>query len=285
VAVAAALPGGPIRTFFVRRDLRYHRKLIVVDDRVGWTGSQNLVDPRLFKSDLGVGEWVDCMARVTGPAAAALAALSRLDWSVEARVPCELPPLPELPDRLEGAGSCVQVVPSGPQPQPEAIYMLVLESIYTARRELTITTPYFVPDETVLVALRSAAMRGVRVRLVVPTRNDSTMADQAGRSHFETLMEAGVEIHLFGGGLLHTKSVTIDGTTGVFGSVNLDARSLRLNFELSLFLHDAELTGRLAALQEEYVAMSRRVDPEVWAARPAWRRLSEGLMRLLSPLL
>jgi cardiolipin synthase len=98
-------------------------------------------------------------------------------------------------------------------------------------------------------------------------------------------MEAGVEIHLFGGGLLHTKSVTIDGTTGVFGSVNLDARSLRLNFELSLFFHDPELTDRLAALQEEYVALSRRVDPEAWAARPAWRRLSEGLMRLLSPLL
>lgn len=291
VAVSAALPGGPIRTFFVRRDLRYHRKLIVVDDRVAWTGSQNLVDPRLFKTDLGVGEWIDCMARVTGPAAAALAALSRLDWAVEARVPCELPPLPDLCDPtrrvegLAGEGSCIQVVPSGPQPQPEAIYMLVLEAIYTARRELTITTPYFVPDETVVVALRSAALRGVRVRLVVPKRNDSFMADQAGRSNFGPLMEAGVEIHLFDGGLLHTKSVTIDGTTGVFGSVNLDARSLRLNFELSLFVHDAELTGRLAALQAEYVGMSCRVDPEAWAARPAGRRLTEGLMRLLSPLL
>jgi phosphatidylserine/phosphatidylglycerophosphate/cardiolipin synthase-like enzyme len=256
----------------------------VVDDRVAYTGSQNLVDPRFFKQKSGVGEWVDAIARITGPSAAALDTVFGLDWSVETGRTYELPPTaangsPSL------AGSMVQVVPSGPDLQPEAIHQLLLTAIYAARRELVMTTPYFVPDESMLTALLSAALRGVEVTLIVPARNDSMLVGYASVTHFDDLMSAGANIALFKGGLLHTKSLTIDGAISVFGSVNLDMRSLWLNFEISLFVYDAAFTRQLVALQQTYIRNSDRLELDVWRRRPALRKFTENMFRLLGPLL
>jgi cardiolipin synthase len=147
------------------------------------------------------------------------------------------------------------------------------------------TTPYFVPDESILTALLSAALRGVKVTLIVPARSDSMLVRHASVAHFDDLVSAGVEIALFNGGLLHTKSLTIDGATSVLGSVNLDMRSLWLNFEISLLVYDRELTGRLRSLQHSYLRDARRLDLDVWRRRPAWRRLVENTCRLAGPLL
>ena len=284
VELRAALPTGPLRTLFARADLRNHRKIVVIDDRVAYTGSQNLVDPRFFKQESGVGQWVDAMARLTGPAAASLDAVFRLDWSVETGSPFEPPPAAAL-DASRAGSSLVQVVPSGPDLRPEAIHQLLLTAIYSARRELVMTTPYFVPDEAMLTALLSAALRGVDVTLIVPARNDSLMVRYASVAHFDDLLSAGARIALFNGGLLHTKSLTIDGETSLFGSVNLDMRSLWLNFEITLFVYDPAFTLRLRALQQAYMRDADLVDPEVWRRRPAWHRFAENSFRLLSPLL
>jgi len=282
VAVIAALPTGPVTTIFLRADLRNHRKIAVIDDRVAYTGSQNLVDPRFFKQGSGVGQWVDAMVRVTGSAAAALDGVFSFDWSTETAGGFDPP---QAPDRGIQGGSAVQVVPSGPGLQPEAIHQLLLTAIYSARRELVLTTPYFVPDESMLTALLSAALRGVEVTLIVPARNDSLLVRYASVAYFDDLMSAGARLALFKGGLLHTKSLTIDGEVSVFGSVNLDMRSLWLNFEISLFIYGSDFTGRLRALQDRYLQDSDLLDLDQWRRRPVRLRFAENAARLLGPLL
>jgi cardiolipin synthase len=284
VELTAALPTGALRTLVARTDLRNHRKIVVIDDRLAYSGSQNLVDPRFFKQTSGVGEWVDAMARISGPAAASLDGVFRLDWSVETGSPFEAPFM-----LAEGTsappGATVQVVPSGPDLQPEAIHQLLLTAIYAARKELVMSTPYFVPDDSILTALLTAALRGVRVTLIVPARNDSLLVRHASVAHFDDLMTASVRIALFNGGLLHTKSLTIDGEMSVFGSVNLDMRSLWLNFEISLLVYDRDFTGRLRSLQNTYLRDSEWVDLDTWRCRPARSRFVANSCRLLSPLL
>lgn len=284
VELRAALPTGLFRTLVVREDLRNHRKIVVIDDRIAYTGSQNLVDPRYFKQDSGVGEWVDAMVRLSGPAATALNGVFALDWALESAGVCEDPPQSRESAAMP-SGAIVQVAPSGPDIHPEALHQLLLTAIYSAQSELVMTTPYFVPDDALVTALLSAALRGVRVTLIVPARNDSMLVRYASVAHFEDLMRAGVQIALFKDGLLHTKSLTIDGATSIFGSVNLDMRSMWLNFEISLLVYDEAFTGRLRALQHAYRDRSDLLDPEVWRRRPAWRRLVENTFRLVGPLL
>lgn len=284
VEVRTALPAGPLPAVFSRLDLRNHRKIAAIDGRVAYTGSQNLVDPRHFMQAAGVGEWVDAMVRITGPAVNALDGVFDLDWALESGAafepPARVEPWPQPP-----AGARVQVAPSGPGLGPEAIHQLLLTAVYGARSELVMTTPYFVPGEAMLTALLSAAQRGVGVTLIVPARNDSLLVRYAGAAPFEDLLSAGVRIALFEGGLLHTKSLTVDGETSIFGSVNLDMRSLWLNFEISLLVYDAAFTAQLRSLQDRYLEASELVDLEVWRGRPRWRRLAEDTIRLLGPLL
>ncbi len=285
VKVVAALPTGLLRSLFVRADLRNHRKIAVIDDRIGYTGSQNLVDPDFFKQDAGVGQWVDAMVRVEGPSVPVLSALFLHDWSLETGESLELPSAEKLPGLEIEPGAIAQVVPSGPGTHPEVIHQLLLTTMFEAREELIITTPYFVPDESILTALISAATRGVAVTLIIPERNDSLLVRYASAAHLDDLMAAGVCIARFRDGLLHTKSITMDGAFSVFGSVNLDMRSLWLNFEISLFVYDSEFTTRLRALQHSYLERSDLLGLETWRKRGAGQRLAEDALRLASPLL
>jgi cardiolipin synthase len=284
VTFTVALPAGLWRTLFIRRDLRNHRKIVVIDDTIAYTGSQNLVDPRYFKQNSGVGEWVDAIVRVTGPTAACLDTVFEFDWAVESGTPMNLPVMKE-PDLTAKAESLVQVVPSGPDLQPEAIHQLILTAIYSAREKLVMTTPYFVPDDTIITALLSAAQRGVLVTLIVPAKNDSLLVRYASVSHFDDLMSAGVHIRLFEGGLLHTKSLVVDDSISIFGSVNFDMRSLWLNFEISLFVYDRDFTSQLKNLQQTYLGKSTTLDLETWRQRPLWQLLAENTLRLIGPLL
>lgn len=284
VELTAALPTGLLRAFFCRRDLRNHRKIVVIDDRVAYSGSHNLVDSRFFKQGAGVGEWVDAIMRITGPTAAALDGVFALDWAVETGGSCDLH-IADSDVRPSRSGSVMQVVPSGPGLRPNAIHQLLLTTIYAARRELVLTTPYFVPSDAILAALLSAALRGVEVTLIVPTRSDSLLIRYASVAHFDDLMSAGVKIARFEGGLLHTKSLTIDGVMSIFGSVNLDMRSLWLNFEISLFVYDAAFTRRLKDLQNQYLSNTTLLELDDWRRRPASQRFVENSFRLLGPLL
>ncbi len=284
VFVRAALPTGRLPDLLWRADLRNHRKIAVFDDRIGYTGSQNLADPRDFHQDAGAGRWIDAMVRMRGPAVAALAGVFALDWAVEGSEAFVAPPDPHA-DAIHPDGAMVQVAPSGPAVNPGALLPLLLTAIYAARSEIVMTTPYFVPDEAIITALLSAARRGVAVTLVVPARNDSRLVRYASVAYFEELLSTGVHIALFDGGLLHTKSLAIDGRSAIFGSMNLDMRSIWLNFEVSLFVYDEGFTAKLRALQDRYIAQSRFMDARAWQQRPRWRKFAEDIARLLGPLL
>lgn len=287
VDVRPALPVGLFRTLVGRNDLRLHRKIIVVDATVAWTGSMNLVDPRYFKQESGVGQWVDAMLRIEGSAIVPLATTMIGDWIVEtgeslgdvtgdARL--------QLVDPL--GSSDVQVIPSGPgEIAADGLLQMFLALAYSAERELILTTPYLVPDDALIQALRGAAARGVTVRLIVPEKVDSILTRYASRSYYDDLLDAGVEIYLYRGGLLHTKSISADGSRAMFGTVNLDMRSFWLNYEVSMFIYDPQFVQELVVLQRSYLRDAVRIDPATWPNRPLAGRFVENTLRLFSPLL
>ena len=173
----------------------------------------------------------------------------------------------------------------GPGQKNDAIHQILLASIYAARNELIMTTPYFVPDESLLTALMSAAKRGVDVTIILPERIDSLLVRYACRSFFDDLLVSGVRILRYQRGLLHTKSVTIDSEIALFGSVNLDPRSFWLDFEVTLSVYDLDFGTRLRALQQRYAADTESVDLKIWRKRSGWECFLENTARLFGPLL
>ncbi len=286
VEVVEALPVGFLRSLFVRVDLRLHRKIVVIDGGIAFTGSLNMVDPRFFKQDAGVGEWVDAMVRVTGPAVKLLELVFVWDWLIETGETLDsLIPVDESDLPAPAGHAVAQVLPSGPGYEGDTIFQLLLTAIYAARRELIMTTPYFVPDEAMIGALQAAARRGVAVTLIVPERVDSVLVRYASRAYNDDLLSAGVRILRFRGGLLHTKSVVIDGETTLFGTVNLDIRSLRLNFEVTMIAYDVVFGNAVRDLQLRYAAQSEPIDLQRWRQRRHFTRFLENAAQLVSPLL
>jgi len=286
VALREALPVTLRRLLFVRADLRLHRKIVVIDGAVGYAGSLNLADPALFNQKAGVGRWVDALARVHGPAVLGLGSIFLNDWELETgeRIPGH-PGDDGIPAAPGGGQAVVQVLPSGPGEQVEAIAQVLLTALYAANRELVLTTPYFVPDQSLLSALLSAAGRGVDVTLIVPARLDSRMTQYASRAHQADLVAAGVRVAQYRGGLLHTKSVSVDGQISLFGSMNLDPRSLRLDFEVTLVVYDAGFTAALRRLQQTYLDGSDVLDLKTCQSRRSVERFVEDVARLVGPLL
>ena len=286
IRLEAALAIGPLGLVFQRADLRLHRKIVVVDERIAYTGSMNLVDPRFFKQDAGVGEWVDAMARIEGPAVAALRAVFLFDWNLQTDEPFVASNEAAFAARRAVGGTAlVQVVQSGPGADISANLRILVDAFAAARRRIVLTTPYFVPDPVLALALQNAAMRGVEVTLIVPAVNDSKLVTYASRAFFDDLLAAGAHILQFEGGLLHTKSVTIDDSFSLFGTVNLDMRSLHLNFELMLAVYDRGFNAVLLELQLGYARLAPPLDAAAWRARPARERLLEGIASLVAPML
>jgi cardiolipin synthase len=284
IEVTEALPIQIGRFQFRRADLRLHRKIFVIDNTTVWTGSMNLVDPRTFKQDSGVGEWVDAMVRVEGPVAAQFELTFAFDWSVDN------PKITHFRDQQPSIAPCVgeviaQEFASGPVYRDDILYQVMLSAIIDAQEELTITTPYFGPDDGLMQALMATARRGVKVTLIVPKLNDSKLVAWSSRSYYADLLTSGVHIAEFHGGLLHTKSLLVDQKAAIFGSVNFDQRSLRLNFEISLIVYDIDFASKLQVLVESYLAQSDYIDPKVWAKRPRWHHYLENAAHLTSPLL
>lgn len=286
IDIVEALHVSPIRMFFRRMDLRQHRKIIVIDNSIAYTGSMNMVDPAYFKQGANVGQWIDVMVRMTGPIAAVLNGLHAWDWEIETGQRM-LPPHPtQTAVAVSGQNShAVQLLATGPGFPEDLMNQSLLSAIYAATTEVVITTPYFVPSNSLVEALKVVSFRGVKVRLIVPKHNDSTMVKWASRAFFDELLSAGVRIHQFTGGLLHTKSVLVDNQLSMVGTVNMDMRSLWLNLEVTVAVDDPVFANEVALLQESYLAQSERLDAALWAERPLKKKLLEKLFFIMSPLL
>lgn len=286
VEVVECLPAGLIRALFVRIDLRNHRKIITIDGTIGYTGSQNLVDPRFFKQGHGVGEWIDTMVRITGPVVEIMTTAFMYDWLLEKDYSLDTVMADSDIKPIQPAGNAlVQLAPSGPGLGEGTIHDLLLTTIYAAREELILTTPYFVPDNAILAALKTAARRGVKVTIIVPEKNDSKLVHYASRARYDELTGAGVRIMAFSGGLLHAKTITVDSNFCLFGSVNLDMRSFWLNFEMTLFVYEEEFACRVREIQQGYMQEARPIGGEDFTARSFKERFLENTAHLVGPLL
>ncbi|WP_370626226.1 cardiolipin synthase [Polynucleobacter sp. 86C-FISCH] len=289
IQVTKALPIQFGRFQFRRVDLRLHRKILVIDGTIAWTGSMNLVDPRLFKRDAGVGQWVDAMVRIEGPVVRQFDLTFSVDWSVGNSSIKNFKdfsdPRNDSPNSDNQGPILAQEFSSGPVYRDNVLYQTLLSAIMNAREELIITTPYFGPDVGLFQALMGAARKGVKVTLIIPKLNDSTLVAWSSKSYYSSLMNSGVRIAEFHGGLLHTKCMLIDNNATIFGSVNFDQRSLRLNFEISLIVYNKDFASQIQTLINSYLSQSNFVNPNEWAKRACWRRYLENAAQMTSPIL
>lgn len=284
VRLARALPiGNPIlRVLGGRIDLRNHRKIVVIDDWITYCGSQNCADPA-FLVKAKYAPWVDLMVRFEGPVARQNQHLFAGDWM--AHVDDDIDALLRRPVPSATRGLSAQVVGTGPTVRFSAMPELFETLIYGARRELVITTPYYVPNESMQAALCASARRGVRTTVIFPNRNDSRIVAAASRSYYADLLDAGVQIYEYVGGLLHTKSLTLDNEITLIGSANMDRRSFELNYENNILLYDPPLTQQIRKRQQQYIDSALKIDPADVDSWPAHRRLLNNLIAILGPVL
>lgn len=286
VTIQSAMPSGLIRSFIARPDLRVHRKILIIDGAIGYTGSLNLADPLYFKKDEGFGHWVDAYCRLKGPIVEAMNHVFLSDWSVETKSDfMKLEKESVVANIAQTKNALIQCLPSGPALKYSKIEEALIMAIYSARFKLVMTTPYFIPSESVLQALMITAKKGVEVILMTPLKVDSVLAQYAARSYFKELISAGVKIALYKGGMLHTKSVVVDNEFSLFGTLNLDPRSLRINFELTLAIYDKLFATQLNELQMTYMNQSKIVELKDFKAKNKIENFKEDLARLVGPLL
>ncbi|MCE8539985.1 cardiolipin synthase [Ruegeria pomeroyi] len=284
VKLARALKiGNPLwRVFDGRVDLRDHRKILVIDNRVTYCGSQNCADPA-FLPKAKYAPWVDAVMRFEGPVVRQAQHLFASDWM--ANFDEDISDVLDAPLGPQTPGFTAQVVATGPTVRNSAMPEMFESIMYTARRELVITTPYYVPTEAIQAALCAAGNRGVDVTIVFPARNDDFAVGATSRSYYEDLLTAGVKIYEFQPGLLHTKSMTVDGEIALIGSANMDRRSFELNYENNILFHDAKLTADMRARQKLYIAESRAVTLEQVQGWPWHERLWNNALATVGPVL
>lgn len=279
------LPVQPLKGKYQRPDLRNHRKLLVVDGRVAFTGSQNVTDstynlPKNIKRGL---HWVDMMARLDGPVVASVNAVFLSDWYSETD---EVVEGIELFDVQRGTGDLdCQIIPSGPGFEFQNNLKLFMTLLFAAREKIIIVSPYFVPDEGLLLAIQTACQRGVHVELFVSEEGDQAMVYHAQRSYYEALLRGGVKIWMYERPfILHSKSMSIDNEVAVIGSSNMDMRSFGLNLEISLLVRGEEFVSQLRSVEDHYRSLSRELTLEEWKQQPLRSTVLDNLARLTSAL-
>ena len=267
-----------------RPDLRNHRKVLIIDGTVAFMGSQNMIDPSYnTRGNLKKGlQWKDLMVRLEGPIVAGVNAIFITDWYAETNelLTREVDPVHTIP--VKDALDC-QVVPSGPGFDGENNLRLFNALLYSAQKRLIIASPYFVPDDSMLYAITTAAERGVEVQLFACEVADQAVVYHAQRSYYETLLRAGVRIFLYRKPIvLHAKHFTIDDEVAVIGSSNMDMRSFSLNFEVSLMVRGRRFVDALREIEDDYRKNSRELYLDEWLARPVRSQVLDNTARLTS---
>jgi cardiolipin synthase len=271
----------PLRLFSLRFNINFrnHRKIILIDDNVAFTGGTNI--GKEYLGSLSPTQWLDYTVRVEGPVARQLQDVFCGDWHFTTSEDLKSSTAP-LPNQIGSA--VIQVLESGPDTEFKSLYQSMFAAITLAKKEILLTTPYFIPDPAINTALQVAAMQGVQIKIILPQKNDAPLVQRASRSFYEDLLQCGVQIYEYIPRVLHAKMMIIDEKMTFLGSANMDIRSFRLNFELNLLTFGPGTATQAKDFFLKDLSMSQRIDLEAHCARPILTRLSESACRILSPI-
>jgi cardiolipin synthase len=266
-----------------RVNYRDHRKIIVVDGCTGFVGGINVSDRYINKP--GQLFWRDTHVKITGPGVYYLQYLFISDWNfcsgkhlkLERDFFCTKP--------TANGKATVQIAASGPDSDLPTLMFSMVQTIGLAEKELLITTPYFIPGDSIIDALHVAALSGVKIKILVPDKSDSALVNKAARSYYGDLLDAGVEIYLYQKGFVHAKTLVSDGQLAIIGTANMDHRSFELNFEVNSMIYDTAFAKQLRDVFYEDIKDAKKINPNTWKKRPFFKQLPEKVVRLMSPLL
>ncbi|MFV0442647.1 MAG: cardiolipin synthase [Planctomycetaceae bacterium] len=275
------LPGQTLRERW-SINLRTHRKIVVADGRVAFTGGMNIGDEYLGRNRR-LGYWRDTHMRMSGPIVLQLQRVFAEDWFYATRE--DLSHLELYPQSDKAGTLTAQVISGGPVGDVRAFHSLMFAAINEARERITLATSFFVPTDALAMALETAALRGVDVRLLVAGKSEHPWTVYAGRSYYDPLLNAGAEIHEYRRGILHSKTLTIDGCWSLVGSPNFDARSLILNFEVGVVVYDSGFAAELESHYQSDIEHARAIRVDDWCRRPLRHVFRENLCRLFSPVM
>lgn len=262
-------------------NFRNHRKVVVVDGKAAWIGGHNVGDEYLGR-DPKVGKWRDTHVKIEGPAALAaqLSFIEDYHWATG-----ETPRLDWVPVTSGVSDQSVLIMPSGPADELETALLMFVHMINSARGRIWISSPYFVPDESVMDALSLARLRGVDVRILIPEMPDNKLMYFAAYDYFDQLSECGVLFYRYHEGFIHEKVVLVDDALSAIGTANFDNRSFRLNFEITALIGDTEFTRQVQAMFEDSFSASRLMQGGDYDSKPFWFKLAVRICRLMSPVL
>jgi cardiolipin synthase len=266
-----------------RVNYRDHRKIIIVDGCTGFVGGINVSDRYINKP--GQLYWRDTHVKITGPGVYYLQYLFICDWNFCAGKRLKLERDFFCTRPTTHGKAVVQIAASGPDSDVPTLMFSMAQTIGLAEKELLITTPYFIPGESILNALHIAALSGVKIKILVPDKSDSALVNAAARSYYGDLLAAGAEIYLYKKGFIHAKTLVSDGQLAIIGTANMDHRSFELNFEVNSMIYDTATAEQLRDVFYDDIKNAKKINPNTWKNRPLYKQLAERVVRLLSPLL
>lgn len=284
--------GGQAEAFFpskyrlinIRLNYRNHRKLVIIDGKIGYVGGFNVGDEYLGLSPK-FGYWRDTHLRIEGTAVYSIQTRFILDWN-QASADHDIVYFPSLFPHLPSKGNVgIQIVTSGPDSEYEHIKNGYLKMITSARKSIYIQTPYFIPDSSVLDALRVASLSGVEVNVMIPNKPDHMFVYWATLSYIGEMLRAGANVYQYSNGFIHAKTLVVDEEIASVGTANIDFRSFKLNFEVNAFIYDECITQRLSQDFRQDITVSELLTMEKYLERSKWVRIKESISRLLSPIL
>ncbi len=278
-------PFMPVRFPYFTNKINYrnHRKIVVIDGKVGFVGGINIAD-RYISGDETLGPWRDTHLKIEGEAVYSLQSVFLLDWYFVSKRNIHdqdkyFPPI-DITDR-----HLMQIVASGPDSDWASIMQTFFSAIATAKSYIYISTPYFLPNESILTALRTAALSGVDVRLLLPTKSDSKLVMWSSLSYVGQLLDAGIKVYLYQKGFPHSKLIMVDDVFCSIGTANMDIRSFDQNFEVNALMYDQRLTAAMRNIFMNDIKDLACIDATQWNQRPRWIVFRESIARLFSPLL
>lgn len=270
-----------------RMNYRNHRKIIVIDGTIGYIGGINVSDKYINNNDKDKLFWRDTHLKIEGTSVINLQSTFLTDWNFCAnqKIPYSTDYFPVKPATKHYGNHLVQIVSSGPDSKYPKIKYTLIQAILSAKKEVCITSPYFIPDKSFLDAVNIAALSGIEIKILLPTKSDSLVVNTTSQSNFQELLDVGVKIYTYNKGFIHAKTMVCDQKIAIIGTANLDNRSFDLNFEINAIVYDEQIAKEQRDIFEKDLSFATQIISKEWARRPWYRKLIEKVLHLFSSLM